>query len=353
MMISIVEDEAKRSEKSATDAADDSLLEDLSAEIKRQSSEPEEQTSTGRDLATAWCLLHAGDSTAAAQRFEQGFEQLPESRQPDALLGWALSCLGKQQYEPAIAALEKTISLAKSDEEKQPLYFYLAGALQLAGRTDEAVTVARTATAAGRKSPQIDSRLPWIYYNAKRYDEARREYESLLERYADSADNPAVRDEIKDAKIVLSHICGLDGDLAQAEEWLEQVLDDYPRDVGALNDLGFLWVDQGKHLDRSLRMITSAVEAEPDNSAYRDSLGWAYFRLGRYQEAVAELERAAAVPQPDPVILDHLADAYARLNDWEKARQTWRRALTAFPEGDPPKEAEAIEKKLADSAQFP
>ena len=54
------------------------------------------------------------------------------------------------------------------------------------------------------------------------------------------------------------------------------------------------------------------AEAEPENMAYRDSLGWALFKLGRYDEAVKELEKAAANENPDGVILDHLADAYRR-----------------------------------------
>ena len=69
--------------------------------------------------------------------------------------------------------------------------------------------------------------------------------------------------------------------------------------VGALNDLGYLWVDQNKHLHRSLKMVEIASAAEPDNIAYRDSLGWAYYRLGRFEEAVRELKKAAEGEEGD------------------------------------------------------
>ena len=60
------------------------------------------------------------------------------------------------------------------------------------------------------------------------------------------------------------------------------MLDEFPDDAGAMNDLGYLWADQDKNLQRARRMIRKAVDAEPDNAAYRDSLGWVLFRLGRY-----------------------------------------------------------------------
>ena len=94
-----------------------------------------------------------------------------------------------------------------------------------------------------------------------------------------------------------------------AEEWLEQVLDEFPDDPGAHNDLGYLWADRGVHLQRALRMTRRACQSEPDNVAYRDSYGWALFRVGKYDEAVAQLRKAAAVDEPDGVILDHLGDA--------------------------------------------
>ena len=66
-------------------------------------------------------------------------------------------------------------------------------------------------------------------------------------------------------------------------------------------------------------MIRQAVDAEPDNMAYRDSLGWVLFRLGKYPEAVAELEKAAAGKKPDGVVLDHLGDAYRKAGQRDKA----------------------------------
>ena len=146
---------------------------------------------------------------------------------------------------------------------------------------------------------------------------------------------------------MLSNISVQQHALPEAEERLEQILDEYPDDISALTDLGYLWVDQGKYLQRSLHMIERAVAAEPDNAAYRDSLGWAYFRLGRHEEARAELERAIDEEDPDPTILDHLGDVYAQLDKPAEAREAWQQALEKF---DPTTHAKLIEttrKKLA------
>ena len=152
---------------------------------------------------------------------------------------------------------------------------------------------------------------------------------------------------ISEAKRILSSLAGKQGNHNEAVEWLEQVLDEFPGDVGALNDLGYLWVDQGKNLGRGLNMIQTAVAAEPENWAYLDSLGWAYFRLGRNEEAIDQLEKAVALAdEPDPTILDHLGDAYHAAGQKEKARQTWQKAAQQLKNADESDLLSKVEEKL-------
>jgi Flp pilus assembly protein TadD len=99
------------------------------------------------------------------------------------------------------------------------------------------------------------------------------------------------------------------------------VLDEFPDDPGALNDLGYLWTEQGKNLQWARQMIQKAVDSEPENAAYLDSLGWAYYQLGQYAEAVQWLEKAAAGDEPDGVILDHLGDAYWKVRPAGQGRR--------------------------------
>ena len=110
-----------------------------------------------------------------------------------------------------------------------------------------------------------------------------------------------------------------------------------------LNYLGYSWVDMGMHLDKALDMIRKAVELRPQDGYIVDSLGWAYFKLGRYDEAVKELEKAIQLQPEDPTINDHLGDAYWRVGRKLEATYQWSQARDMKPD---PEELATIEQKL-------
>jgi tetratricopeptide (TPR) repeat protein len=125
--------------------------------------------------------------------------------------------------------------------------------------------------------------------------------------------------------------------LAEADHWpqaepdLKKALALKPDDPEVLNYLGFSYVDKGEHLIDAKAMIEKAAAARPDSGAIIDSLGWAYFKLGDYQNAVAQLERAVGLEAADPDINDHLGDAYFRVGRVIEARYQWQRVLTLGP----------------------
>ena len=230
-------------------------------------------------------------------------------------------------------------------------------------RFDEAVAVARRTIQARDDSAEYRQRLAWILYRAERRDEAIKAYEQVIERFDSEHDSSMTRDVVREARLTLSHLYTLQEDMPRAVELIEQVLDEFPEDVGALNDLGYLWADQGEHLNRALRMIQAACKAEPDNAAYRDSLGWVLFRLGNYKSALAELKRAVAsyekvgengeedAEEPDGVILDHLGDVHDKLGQREEAKDAWTAALAAFEKADDEKMAAKVRAKLSRYAE--
>jgi tetratricopeptide (TPR) repeat protein len=93
-------------------------------------------------------------------------------------------------------------------------------------------------------------------------------------------------------------------------------------------------------------MIQLAVADDPANMAYRDSLGWVLLRLGKYPEAVAELKVAASVPEPDGVILDHLAEAQLLNGEIAAAIETWQRALAQFEKEQDAEKAQQTRDKI-------
>jgi tetratricopeptide (TPR) repeat protein len=110
-----------------------------------------------------------------------------------------------------------------------------------------------------------------------------------------------------------------------------------------LNYLGYSWIDQKRNLKKGLAMIEKAVRRKPDDGYIVDSLGWAYYRLGRYKDAVKHLERAVELRPEDPTLNDHLGDVYWHVGRQREARFQWEQALSLKPEPD---EAEKIRRKL-------
>jgi tetratricopeptide (TPR) repeat protein len=129
----------------------------------------------------------------------------------------------------------------------------------------------------------------------------------------------------------------------QAEKDLKEALKLYPDQPHVLNYLGYSWIDQGINLDEGMKMIRRAVEQRPDDGYIVDSLGWAYFRVGSYDDAVKNLERAVELKPEDPTINDHLGDAYWKTGRTLEAHFQWSHARDLKPEAD---ELVKIKQKL-------
>ncbi|MGE5369888.1 MAG: tetratricopeptide repeat protein [Chloroflexota bacterium] len=140
-------------------------------------------------------------------------------------------------------------------------------------------------------------------------------------------------------------------DWKAAEADLKKALELNPDQPLVLNYLGYSWVDQGINLDEAFKMLRRAVDLRQRDGYVVDSLGWAYYRLGRYDEAVRELERAIDLKPSDPVINDHLGDAYWRVGRKLEAQFQWNHARDLGPDPDDlPKILDKIKNGLNDSA---
>ncbi len=128
----------------------------------------------------------------------------------------------------------------------------------------------------------------------------------------------------------------------KAEPNFRKALELYPDQPNVLNYLGYSWIDMNMNLNEGLDMIKKAVELRPSDGFIIDSLGWGYYRLGRFDEAVTELERAVALQPADPVLNDHLGDAYWRVGRKLEATFQWAHARDLKP--DPPVLASVLEK---------
>lgn len=116
-----------------------------------------------------------------------------------------------------------------------------------------------------------------------------------------------------------------------AETDLLQALELQPDHPQVLNYLAYSWVDRDENLDKAKDMLIKAVSLRPRDGYIIDSLGWLYYRLGDFEDAVAQLEKAVSLQAADPTINDHLGDAYWRVGRMDEARYQWQRALWLDP----------------------
>ena len=128
----------------------------------------------------------------------------------------------------------------------------------------------------------------------------------------------------------------------KAEPNFKKALELFPNQPQVLNYLGYSWIDMNMNLEQGVEMIKKAVDLRPSDGFIIDSLGWGYYRLGRYEEAVTELERAVALQPADPVLNDHLGDAYWRVGRKLEATFQWHHARDLKP--DPDVLAKVLEK---------
>jgi tetratricopeptide (TPR) repeat protein len=131
----------------------------------------------------------------------------------------------------------------------------------------------------------------------------------------------------------------------KAEPNFRKALELFPDQPQVMNYLGYSWVDMNMNLEEGLDLIRKAVDLRPSDGYIVDSLGWAYYRLGRFEEAVVELERAVSLKPDDPVLNDHLGDAYWRVGRKLEATFQWSHARDMKPEPDV---LASVQKKLAE-----
>jgi len=131
------------------------------------------------------------------------------------------------------------------------------------------------------------------------------------------------------------------GNPTEAEKVFLQLLAERPNDAASQNYLGYMWADQGVQLDKARELLEKAVAREPRNAAYLDSLGWVYFRMGKFDTAEKNLREAARREPSDPTISEHLGDLDMKQGDLEGAVRQWEKALQLKSE-----DADRVREKL-------
>jgi len=154
------------------------------------------------------------------------------------------------------------------------------------------------------------------------------EQQKLAEAEAALRDASRIGPKNANLHLMLGAFLGRRGMALEAEAEYKLVLQLKPDSPLALNNLGYSMVERNENLTEALHMIQRAVDSAPGNGSYLDSLGWAYFKLGKFDEAERYLEDAARIVTSSPGIQEHLGDLYQRRNKTQEARAAWQKGLS-------------------------
>jgi tetratricopeptide (TPR) repeat protein len=274
----------------------------------------------------------------------------------------ALAYYELQDYEKATEELKGYLEDKPKDDEAR---YLLANTLAQAGNASEAIEELQKIPEDSAVYIEALTLKAYLYSQQGLFQQAIRALERALKTQKDNPNLWALLGEIHAnvkqydrAIAALQHANDLDpknkshllslafyydkhGQLGKAEVLVRGYLQTNPNDPDALNFLGYSFAERGIRLDEALSLLTRALALKPDAAYIADSLGWAYFKLGRIEEAIAQLERALRLEPNDPVILEHMGDAYLVHNNPDKALQCYKKALENKPESP-----EAIEEKI-------
>src|SRR5882724_9933973 len=253
---------------------------------------------------------------------------------PLALL--SLADLYESVKKPAMA-IKIYARVPASSPLKRNAQIQLATSLDAAERSDEAIKILKAVTTEGPKDLEAIMALGNV-------ERGRKKFADCAQTYSLGIDILPANDKNNWVYYYYRGICEeRSKQWSKAEVDMRKALELQPEQPHVLNYLGYSWIDQGINLDEGMKMIKRAVEQRPDDGYIVDSLGWAYYRIGGYEDAVKNLERAIDLKPEDPTINDHLGDAYWRIGRTQEAKFQWAHARDLKPE---PEDLPKIEAKI-------
>jgi tetratricopeptide (TPR) repeat protein len=266
---------------------------------------------------------------------------LAQDPSPQAYLELCDDLMKLGKHDQAASMLEEMID--KYPEQKNVLvYRALAQTRMLAGHFEAAREAADEALKLDKTDLLTKLMIGAILSRSGKNEDAIAYYKTLLNEVPQNNDE-AIKRIRSGLSIAYVNLDRLD----EGEKELEILFARDPDDPGINNDLGYLYADRNKNLEKAEAMVRKALSEEPENSSYLDSLGWVLFKRGKLEEAAELLVKAAKDPNTDATIHDHLGDVYFKLKDLPKAKAAWQAAEAAASKLNPPdRRLPEIRKKL-------
>ena len=227
----------------------------------------------------------------------------------------------RQAKDMAAARRESDAALKKFPKDRLVLREH-ATILADVGKVDEAVSEL-AAQKDGKNDRELLLATAQIYEKAKRYSDEQKTLDAAQKL---SSSKP----EITDVKFMRGALYEKMKNFEGAEAEFRAILKDDPSNAGALNYLGYMLADRDQHLDEAQQLITKALEIDPQNYAYMDSLGWVYYHQNLLDQAADELRRALDKVNNDPTVHDHLGDVLLKQGKVKEAIAQWQSSLKSW-----------------------
>jgi tetratricopeptide (TPR) repeat protein len=262
-----------------------------------------------------------------------------------------------KQYDKATQVAEQAAQAMPKDKTIQLM---LAGQLADTSKAEEGIKLAKAQLKGNAGDREVHLALAQMYTRLRRWKEATDEIDA-----ADAlSSKPDGKMEVLGASGPVAvnadekiYIYFLRGALAErqkhydsAEEEFRKILAIDSNNSMTLNYLGYMLGDRGVKLDDALSMVQKAVQLEPQNGAYLDSLGWVYFKMGQYALAEANLRKASERIGQDPQVHDHLGELFEKTGRLKMAAGQWEQSLQEYartvPADAEPGDVNKVQKKL-------
>lgn len=381
-----------------TELDDHAAVERELQDLEKEKGDFETRLEVARSYARAgrWDLSDQVMATAVAWKGENG---------QAALLLWGQLAFAQQKYD---VCLERLNLVSEGSERYVPALTQRAFALELSGKTDDAVALVEAYLKENPASTEVRFTLAALYQETKRYEAALAAFDEVLKAKPDHVEataqkartlqlmgktteaitllQKAIQDQPEETRlheflaVMYSDQRRFDDAVKVLEDALQYRPEDFdlryqyggaldsagrkqeglaqmrvlleidPENSDVLNFVGYTYAEMGIRLSEAELYIRKALEADPDNGYIIDSLGWVYYKQAEYKKAAESLEKAVTLTGDEAVIIEHLADTYVKLDLKREALYLYRRALRVA-EPDPqsaPADLERLRKKIGD-----
>jgi len=215
-------------------------------------------------------------------------------------------------------------------------FLYLGLLYSRLNRVDDAIAVYKELLSFEQEKSEIYLYLASAYIHKKEYASAEVILRNAIERFPDN------EDLLFNLAVVFEKTNRFD----EMEQSLKKVIALNPDHAEGLNYLGYSYADKGIHLEEAFLLVHRALELKPESGYIMDSLGWVYYKSGKYPEALGTLLKAADLVQDDPTILEHIGDVYHAIGETGKARQYWEKSLSMHEKGEDNTLQERVMEKI-------